>query len=71
MLGCLRDKARRRALMRVSLETGSVGALAPARAKYAAAGLVERALFGRYRPNVHSTFMTLDLTGRPASGAPR
>lgn len=44
---------------RVSLETGSQDFFAPARALYATAGFEECEAFGDYRPDPHSTFMTL------------
>jgi putative acetyltransferase len=49
---------------RISLETGSQDAFAPARALYARAGFVECPPFGSYAPSAASTFMTLDLTTR-------
>jgi putative acetyltransferase len=53
--------ARREGLTRVSLETGTAQAFAPARALYAAAGFTACAPFGSYLPSPHSTFMTLQL----------
>ena len=50
---------------RVSLETGSMEAFAPARALYASAGFTECPPFGDYDPSRHSTFMTLALTQVP------
>lgn len=53
--------SRQRGYTRVSLETGSMAAFAPARALYGAAGFVECEPFADYMPSVNSTFMTLDL----------
>ncbi|WP_206422615.1 GNAT family N-acetyltransferase [Nocardioides pantholopis] len=53
--------ARARGLTRLSLETGSMAAFAPARALYAEAGFVECAPFADYRFSPYSTFMTLRL----------
>lgn len=54
-------EARRRAYCRVSLETGSMRAFAPARALYARAGFVECGRFGDYPVSHTSTFMALEL----------
>jgi len=56
--------ARARGLARVSLETGTMAAFAPARALYARAGFTECGPFGDYRASPTSTFMTLALDGR-------
>ena len=53
--------ARDRGLRRVSLETGSMDAFAPARALYARAGFLPCKPFGDYQPSTNSTFMTLEL----------
>jgi putative acetyltransferase len=53
--------ARERGWRRVSLETGSMEAFAPARRMYAAAGFESCGPFGDYRPSPHSAFMTLEL----------
>jgi putative acetyltransferase len=58
--------ARDRGFRRVSLETGSMPAFAPARALYASAGFRRCGPFGDYSPSRNSTFMTLSLNG-PAS----
>jgi putative acetyltransferase len=55
------DEARTVGFARVSLETGSFDFFAPARALYARHGFVECEPFGDYRPDPHSTFMTLVL----------
>jgi putative acetyltransferase len=57
--------ARDRGVQRISLETGSMAAFAPARALYASAGFVLCEPFGDYGPSPYSTFMTLDLTAPP------
>ena len=61
MLEHLLDVARDKGLRRVSLETGSMAAFAPARALYASAGFTECEPFGDYRPSAYSTFMTRSL----------
>lgn len=48
-------------LKRISLETGSMPEMAPARALYARHGFVECGPFGDYREDPFATFMTLDL----------
>jgi putative acetyltransferase len=58
--------ARDRGFRRVSLETGSMPAFAPARSLYASAGFRRCGPFGDYSPSRNSTFMTLSLNG-PAS----
>jgi putative acetyltransferase len=57
----LLDEARALGLERVSLETGSMEAFAPARRMYARAGFVACEPFGDYNPSRNSTFMTLAL----------
>jgi putative acetyltransferase len=57
------DEARSRRYRRLSLETGSMEAFAPARALYARFGFVVCAPFGEYRLDPNSVFMTLDLGG--------
>lgn len=61
VLDHLVDLARAWGATRVSLETGSMEAFAPARALYAAAGFAECPPFGGYRPSTYSTFMTRAL----------
>lgn len=56
------DEARRRGYARLSLETGSPEAFAPARRLYVRHGFVECGPFADYVPDPWSTFMTLDLT---------
>jgi putative acetyltransferase len=55
-----------RGMTRLSLETGSFGYFAPARALYARHGFVECDPFGDYRPDPNSVFMTLMLAPTPA-----
>lgn len=55
--------ARDRGFRRVSLETGSMSAFAPARSLYAGAGFRPCGPFGDYSPSPNSTFMTLSLNG--------
>ena len=55
--------ARERGVRRVSIETGSMEAFAPARALYASSGFSECAPFGDYVPSDNSTFMTRWLEG--------
>jgi putative acetyltransferase len=54
--------ARSRGYERVSLETGSSAAFAPARALYASVGFEECAPFGSYRASPHNHFMTAPLS---------
>ena len=61
MLDHLVGVARARGCRRVSLETGSMAAFAPARALYASAGFENCEPFGDYRPSPYSAWMTLAL----------
>jgi len=63
MLAHLVGVARDRGCSRVSLETGSMSAFAPARSLYASAGFVPCEPFASYIPSPNSTFMTLSLNG--------
>ncbi len=54
--------ARERGYQRLSLETGSQEAFAPARALYAAAGFELCGPVADYPDNGFSTFMTLELS---------
>lgn len=54
-------EARARGLRRLSLETGSMAAFAPARALYTGFGFTECAPFDAYKPDPNSVFMTMDL----------
>jgi putative acetyltransferase len=53
--------ARAEGWRRLSLETGSMAAFAPARSLYAAAGFTPCAPFGDYHASPNSTYMTLYL----------
>jgi putative acetyltransferase len=53
--------ARDRGFHRVSLETGSMPAFAPARSLYASAGFTVCDRFGEYAESANKTFMTLTL----------
>jgi putative acetyltransferase len=66
MLDHLVGVARQRGLHRVSLETGSMSAFAPARLLYARAGFERCGPFADYGPSPNSTFMTLVLGTEPA-----
>lgn len=66
LLAHVLDLARERGYARLSLETGSDGPFAAARALYARAGFVECPPFARYAPSAASTFMTLDLADQAA-----
>ncbi len=54
-------EAGRRGYRRLSLETGSMAAFAPARALYARYGFEDCPPFADYRPDPNSVFMTRDL----------
>jgi putative acetyltransferase len=54
-------QARRAGATRVSLETGVAPVFDPARSLYAAAGFTPCEPFGDYRPDRHSTFLTVEL----------
>ena len=58
LLGVARDRRYRR----VSLETGTMEAFAPARSLYAGVGFTPCGPFGDYEPSPNSTFMTLALS---------
>jgi len=61
MLTHLLELARSRGCTRVSLETGTMDAFAPARALYTSVGFVTCPPFGDYRPSPNSVCMTLEL----------
>lgn len=61
MLEHLLVVARERGWSRISLETGSQDAFAPARRLYARHGFVAGPPFADYRPDPHSVFMTREL----------
>ncbi|WP_420403957.1 GNAT family N-acetyltransferase [Nisaea sp.] len=54
-------EAQTRGYRRISLETGSMEAFAPARALYERYGFAECPPFGSYRPDPHSTFMSREF----------
>ena len=54
-------EARTRGYRRLSLETGSMPAFAPARALYTGFGFTECPPFGTYKLDPNSVFMALDL----------
>jgi putative acetyltransferase len=56
--------ARARCYQRLSLETGSMDAFAPARALYSRFGFISSGPFGDYILDPNSVFMTLDLTNK-------
>ncbi len=68
MVRHLLDIARARGCRRVSLETGSMAAFAPARALYASLGFETCEPFAEYGPSPHSVFMTLELDSHHPSG---
>jgi len=57
------EQARRRSYARLSLETGSMEAFAPARSLYARFGFRPCRPFGDYVEDPYSVFMTRDLSG--------
>lgn len=61
MLNHLLGVAWERGCRRVSLETGTMDAFAPARSLYASAGFTRCGPFGDYSPSPNTTFMTLCL----------
>jgi putative acetyltransferase len=61
MVDHLIGNARDRGIQRVSIETGSTAAFAPARSLYANAGFLPCGPFGDYSASRNSTFMTLSL----------
>jgi putative acetyltransferase len=61
MLTHLVEVARGRGFRKLSLETGTTTAFAPARALYASAGFVLCGPFANYQPSEHNIFMTMDL----------
>ena len=55
------DEAKRRGYRRLSLETGSMEAFAPARELYAGTGFAYCEPFAEYGPDPNSAFMSLEL----------
>ena len=70
MLDHLMGTARARGCSRVSLETGSMAAFAPARSLYASAGFEICEPFGEYGPSPNSVCMTLRLDARDRRNRP-
>ena len=66
MLAHILAEARARGYRRLSLETGSMAAFAPARALYAGFGFRDCPPFGNYVLDPNSMFMTLDLVAATA-----
>jgi putative acetyltransferase len=66
MVAHLLRVARERGYRRVSLETGSMAAFAPARSLYDSAGFRTCGPFGDYPASEYSTFMTMELWSRLA-----
>jgi putative acetyltransferase len=62
MLTYLLELARSRGCRRVSLETGSMAAFAPAHTLYTSAGFMKCEPFAEYVPSRNSICMTLELT---------
>ncbi|WP_198671608.1 GNAT family N-acetyltransferase [Desertihabitans aurantiacus] len=58
LLDALVERAVADGCTRVSLETGTAAAFAPARALYTSAGFRPCGPFGGYRPSPHSTFLS-------------
>jgi putative acetyltransferase len=71
MLAHLLAFAREGGYRRVSLETGSMAAFAPAHALYASAGFTRCDPFGDYSPSRNSICitLTLDAADRSSNGA--
>ncbi len=61
LLAHILNEATARSYQRLSLETGSMAAFAPARALYTRFGFKTCAPFAGYRDDPNSVFMTLDL----------
>ncbi|HEY3827944.1 MAG TPA: GNAT family N-acetyltransferase [Solirubrobacteraceae bacterium] len=64
MLDYLLAVARERGFERVSLETGSMEAFAPARSLYMSAGFAPCEPFGDYHRSPNSTYMTMRVSGQ-------
>jgi putative acetyltransferase len=62
MVAHLLDVARVGGVERVSLETGTMEAFAPARALYTSVGFLPCGPFGAYEPSPYNTFMSISLT---------
>ncbi len=70
LLSHIIEEGGRRAYRRLSLETGSAAAFAPARRLYAANGFRECAPFADYVLDPHSVFMTRELGAREPARMP-
>jgi putative acetyltransferase len=70
MLSHLLATARTRRFRRVSLETGTTAAFAPARALYQSAGFIPCGPFADYQPSDHNVFMTRELEAVTTAGPP-
>ncbi len=70
MLDRLLAEARRRGYRRVSLETGTMAAFAPARALYEGAGFTLCEPFGTYRRSPHSVYLSIALDQEPTMPLP-
>ena len=68
LLAYVATEARRRGYGRLSLETGTAAAFAPASALYEAFGFVDGPVFGGYPPSAHTRFMIMTL--QPESRCP-
>jgi len=64
------EEAKRRSYHRLSLETGSMEAFAPARRLYASFGFKACGPFADYVEDPYSVFMTRDLLGRRSGSWP-
>jgi putative acetyltransferase len=71
MVGHLLAVAADRGYQRVSLETGTMDAFAPARSLYTTVGFEPCAPFGEYSDNPHSAYMTIDLAETASSAEGR
>lgn len=63
ILGVIMETAQRRGYLRLSLETGTPEAFAPARRLYDRHGFTDCPPFGEYVIDPYSVFMTIDLAG--------
>jgi len=70
MLAHLLEVARTRGFRRVSLETRTTAAFAPARALYQSAGFTSCGPFAGYQPSEDNLFMTLELDTADTAAGP-
>jgi putative acetyltransferase len=61
------EEAKRRSYERLSLETGSMDAFAPARSLYARFGFRPCGPFANYVEDPYSVFMTREVRGEPTA----